>query len=339
MDIATARTEFYPYPAANPEVEASSIRQDLYRRDFTINALSIRLTSPSPGKLLDFFGGMNDLENQQVRVLHANSFIEDPTRIYRAVRFVVRLGFELEPQTETYIRYAIASGVYERLRLTEHPTPALTTRLKAELSIILKAPYWKGALTLLADLDALKCLHPSLVLTPELWWQVRCLSRWLRWLDPESQLDHWLLRLGILLSVLPAGQRVKIAAGLQLPKSMIDCLGNLEATEMKITKELGNNCDHPPSHIFKTLKKHDRTSLFLVAARGNRVLRKQIWSYFTKLSQISPNLTGHDLKAMGYKPGPQFKQILDELLTACLDGQLGDRSAEEAWLKSHYPHR
>ena len=99
VDIATARTEFYPYPAANPQVEASSIRQDLYRRDFTINALALRLTTPNQGELLDFFGGTVDLRSRQVRVLHANSFIEDPTRIYRAVRFAVRLGFAIEPQT------------------------------------------------------------------------------------------------------------------------------------------------------------------------------------------------------------------------------------------------
>ncbi|MBE9240672.1 A-adding tRNA nucleotidyltransferase [Synechocystis salina] len=337
VDIATARTEFYPYPAANPEVEASSIRQDLYRRDFTINALSIRLTNPSPGKLLDFFGGMNDLHNQQVRVLHANSFIEDPTRIYRAVRFVVRLGFDLEPQTETYIRYAIASGVYERWRLTEHPTPALTTRLKAELSIILKAPYWKGALTLLADLDALKCLHPELKLTEQLWWQVRCLSRWLRWLDPERQLEHWLLRLGILLGALPPQERIKIATGLQLPKTMIDGLANLETMETAIAKSLGCQQCPGPSVIYQTLKGYDRANLFLVAARGHKVLRKQIWFYFSQLCQVSPFLTGHDLKALGYKPGPQFKQILTDLLNACLDGQLGDRQQEEAWLNAHYP--
>ncbi|MEB3161076.1 MAG: CBS domain-containing protein, partial [Synechocystis sp.] len=228
VDIATARTEFYPYPAANPQVEASSIRQDLYRRDFTINALAIRLTEPRRGDLLDFFGGMTDLQDQQVRVLHANSFIEDPTRIFRAVRFVVRLGFELEPQTETYIRYAIESGVYERLRLTNNPAPALTTRLKAELSVILRAPYWKGTLTLLSDLGALRCLHPALTLTDRLWWQVRCLSRWLLYLDPDRQLDHWSLRLSMLLAALPQPERVTIAASLQLPKPLIDILRHLD---------------------------------------------------------------------------------------------------------------
>jgi len=336
VDIATARTEFYPYPAANPQVEASSIRQDLYRRDFTINALAIRLTEPKKGDLLDFFGGMTDLQAQQVRVLHANSFIEDPTRIYRAVRFVVRLGFELEPQTETYIRYAIESGVYERLRLTDNPAPALTTRLKAELSVILKAPYWKGALTLLSDLGALKCLHPALVLGDRLWWQVRCVSRWLRWLDPDRQLDHWLLRLGILLADLPVQERAMIAASLKLPKTMIDVLSQLDHTETAIVLALPSAITPRPSQIVRTLQRYDRISLFIIAARGNKALRRQIWQYLTQLSQVTPLLTGHDLKRLGYKPGPQFKDILDSLLYATLDQVLTTKSEAENWLFSHY---
>ncbi|MEK0181103.1 CBS domain-containing protein, partial [Microcoleus anatoxicus] len=180
LDIATARTEFYPYPAANPEVEASSIRQDLYRRDFTINALAVRLSTPRSGELLDFFGGLLDLEGKQIRVLHANSFIEDPTRIYRAVRFAVRLGFTIEPQTEGYIRHALASGIYDRIQGENGRAPALETRLKSELKYILQAPYWQVALQILGDLQALRCIHPTLDLDKPLWHQLRLLERFLQ---------------------------------------------------------------------------------------------------------------------------------------------------------------
>ncbi|WP_228057350.1 CBS domain-containing protein, partial [Tychonema sp. LEGE 07203] len=177
LDIATARTEFYPYPAANPEVEASSIRQDLYRRDFTINALAVRLGVPNSGQLLDFFGGLRDLEARQIRVLHANSFIEDPTRIYRAVRFAVRLGFAIESQTEGYIRHATESGIYYRIQGENGRAPALEIRLKSELRHILQAPYWKAALQMLGDLQALRCIHPTLELDRQLWRQLRLLDR------------------------------------------------------------------------------------------------------------------------------------------------------------------
>ena len=178
LDIATARTEFYPYPAANPEVEPSSIRQDLYRRDFTINAMAIRLTSPQPGLLLDFFGGYLDIQQCQVRVLHANSFIEDPTRIFRAVRFAVRLGFSLDSQTETFIRYAVDSGIYSDLqKQRKQRLPALQTRLKAELTYIFQADYWAKSLGLLDKLGALSCLHPSLTIDADLWRQMHRVDR------------------------------------------------------------------------------------------------------------------------------------------------------------------
>lgn len=336
LDIATARTEFYPYPAANPQVEASSIRQDLYRRDFTVNALAVRLTSPRRGDLLDFFGGVLDLRSRQIRVLHANSFIEDPTRIYRAVRFAVRLGFEIEPQTEVYIRYAIESGVYERLLLTNNPTPALTTRLKAELKIILESSYWQSAIQLLAHLEALKCLHSTLTLTPKLWWQLRYVSRWLKYLDPANQLDHWLMRLAVLIASLSNSEnnytRNKIAENLQLPKPIIDSLKNLDQAEIQINQVLETAPVN--SEIVQCLRSYKTFTLILVAVRSGKVIRALIWNYLTQLSQIHAPLNGDDLKIMGYKPGPKFKQLLEALLAATLNGLIRDREDAESFLQT-----
>jgi tRNA nucleotidyltransferase (CCA-adding enzyme) len=340
LDIATARTEFYPYPAANPEVEASSIRQDLYRRDFTINALAIRLTSSKKGELsrkgdlLDFFGGLIDLRSRQIRVLHANSFIEDPTRIYRAVRFAVRLGFTIEPQTKEYIHYAIASGVYERLRLGERAAPALTTRLRGELKYILQAHYWKPALKLLSDLEALRCLHHNLELTPKLWWQIRCISRWLLYLDPDNNFEHWLLRLEVLIAHLEPSQRAKVATNLQLPKDSINRLKRLAETEAEIKQKLPH-CQSK-SEIYKLLSQYKYASLIFLAVRTNKSIRRLLWQYLTQLSKVQPPLDGNDLKALGYKPGPIYKKILEELLIAKLDGVISDRQEAEIFLKQRW---
>ncbi|ELS05420.1 tRNA nucleotidyltransferase/poly(A) polymerase [Xenococcus sp. PCC 7305] len=340
LDIATARTEFYPYPAANPEVEASSIRQDLYRRDFTINALAIRLTRPAKGEfsrkgdLLDFFGGLLDLRSRQIRVLHANSFIEDPTRIYRAVRFAVRLGFEIEEQTVEYIRYAIDSGVYEKLRLGDQLAPALTTRLRAEFKHILQPDYWKAALQLLADLGALRCLHQDLVLTKKLWWEVRCVSRWLRYLDPENKLQHWLIRLEILIANLPPTSREQVATNLQLPKETIQRVQELEQMELEITAQLPD-C-HLASEIYQLLHSYKDVGLILLAVRTSPDNRKILWNYLTKLAKVQPLLNGNDLKLLGYKPGRQYKTMLDELLTATLDQTITNRDEAEALIRSKY---
>jgi tRNA nucleotidyltransferase (CCA-adding enzyme) len=325
IDIATARTEFYPYPAANPEVEASSIRQDLYRRDFTINALALRLTAPQ-GEILDFFGGLQDLDSKLVRVLHVNSLIEDPTRIYRAVRFAVRLGFELEAQTERYIRYGIASGVYQRPQTEK--TPALEARLKQEIKYILQAPYWKAAVRKLSELGALRCIHAELELTEQLWWRLRMGDRWLKILDPAF--PRWELLLEILLSALEPESRRQAAERLQISEEGQERLQKLDGA---IDLPLGSS----PSVVVDRFNSHTLPALVLIATAQPRPLRRQIWQYLTHWRQVKPPLDGNDLKALGYPPGRQYKQILDALLNATLDGQVVTRSDAEAFLVQHFP--
>ena len=339
IDIATARTEFYPYPAANPQVEASSIRQDLYRRDFTINALAVRLTLPRRGEfsrkgdLLDFFGGLLDLESRQIRVLHANSFIEDPTRIYRAVRFAVRLNFTIEPQTETYIHYAIQSGVYQELRISDRQAPALTTRLRAELKYILQAHYWQPALKLLAKFHALSCLHPDLVWTQELAWQVACVSRWLSMLQPAN-CQPWLMRLEILIAHLPPQDRLEVAENLQLPKDSLQRLQELATLETIVTPQLLEA--QLPSQVYQLLHPYKPLGLILWAARSSKPVRRLVWQYVTQLSAVKPTLTGNDLKNLGFAPGPLYKEILTDLLVATLDGKISDRATAEAYVLTKY---
>lgn len=340
VDIATARTEFYPYPAANPEVEASSIQQDLYRRDFTINALAIRLTQPRSGELLDFFGGLLDLRSHQIRVLHANSFIEDPTRIYRAVRFAVRLDFGLEPQTEGYIHHAIASGIYDQIQREQTVVPALQTRLRAELKYLLQAPYWQRGLRMLGALDALRCIHPTLKLEREGWRQLRLLECWLRrsravtdsnWHQPPD----WLLRLEVLLAQLAPDDRAPVATNLQLPSDSLNRLSQLATAEAAIQAALPT-CEQP-SQVLHHLRPYEPALLGLVALRSDRASRRLIWQYLTHWSLIKPLLNGADLKRLGYKPGKEFKQMLEAIAAATLDGTLQTQSDAEAFLRQHFP--
>jgi tRNA nucleotidyltransferase (CCA-adding enzyme) len=338
LDIATARTEFYPYPAANPEVEASSIQQDLYRRDFTINALAVRLTAPRVGALLDYFGGLLDLEARQVRVLHPNSFIEDPTRIYRAVRFAVKLSFQLESRTEAYIRYALESGVYERTRGENGVAPALQTRLRAELQTILEAPYWQAALQLLGQLDALRCLHPKLQLDRQLGRSLRLVNRAWQWLhqhypddEPrprptEPPISHWLLLLETLLASLPLAERSRVAEDLQLPIEHIRRLQHFDQSVAAIQTGLSQSAR--PSAIVHCLRDIDVPSLLLSLPVLTREHRRQLWIYLTQWLDLRPPLSGEDLRALGYRPGPRFREMLDYLLTLSLDGQMPSDPAQ-----------
>jgi tRNA nucleotidyltransferase (CCA-adding enzyme) len=331
IDIATARTEFYPYPAANPEVEASSIRQDLYRRDFTINAMALRLTAETTPPLLDFFGGVGDLQTQQIRVLHPNSFIEDPTRIFRGVRFAIRLGFQLESQTVAYIRHAIDSGVYDRIARSHPKTPALQTRLKTELKYLLESPNWRSALELLADLGALQCIHATLKLEPELLRQLQLLARCWRRFDRQPQLIHWQLRLETIIAALAPQFRQPVAQNLQLPEDSRERLANLERSQTQIVSVLPT-CDRI-SQVVQLLRPFDLATLILIVLWcGDRQIRRQIWRYLTVWQHIQPLLTGNDLRRLGYTPGPQYRQILDDLLAATLDGEIIDRASAEIFL-------
>ena len=337
IDIATARTEFYAYPAANPEVDASSIRQDLYRRDFTINAMAIRLTSPQVGQLLDFFGGWLDLQTRDIRVLHANSFIEDPTRIFRAVRFAARLGFQLDAQTEAYIRYAIASGIYTDLQrdgLPNRRLPALQTRLRAELKYLLSAPEWSPALDQLQALTAFSCIHPDLALTPGLRQQLGRLNRWyirLQWAEPP----WWQLALEALLASLGTAAPA-VAASLALPEDSQQRLTQLPTAEAQLLAQLPG-CQRP-SDRDRQLQALTPPLLWLAALRHPRRLGPIIWHYLLHLRRVQSVLDGHDLRRLGYTPGPQFKHMLADLRAATLDGQITDANTAESYIKQRYPH-
>ena len=337
IDIATARTESYPYPAANPEVSASSIDRDLYRRDFTINALAWRLTpSPDP-PLLDLFGGLIDLQAKQLRVLHPDSFVDDPTRIFRGARFAVRLGFKFETTTAKYIRAAISSGIYVQTAHAHSRVPALQIRLKTELKYLLQVSYWQPTIELLADLDALQCIHPTLKLDRELLQQLRLIARCLTRFDPKQSIEHWQLRLAAMIAYLDPSYRSAVAKNLQLSPDKIERLANLDRVQTDIISSLSKL--NSVSQTVKLLQQYDLETLILVAVRCRKILsiRRQIWKYLIVWSKIQPILNGTDLQKLGYKPGPQYRQMLDDLLMATLDGFVIDRSTAKEFIRNKFP--
>ena len=129
VDVVTARTEFYDAPAALPAVEHASIREDLYRRDFTVNAMAASLKAEDFGRLVDPFGGRGDLAAETVRVLHNLSFIEDPTRIFRAIRYENRYGFRMDEHTARLARSCVEMGLVGDLS---------SARLRDELTALLE---------------------------------------------------------------------------------------------------------------------------------------------------------------------------------------------------------
>ena len=359
LDIATARTEFYPYPAANPEVEASGLQQDLYRRDFTINAIAICLTAPpagSPnsasnssqerGRIVDFFNGWSDLQKRQVRVLHNNSFIEDPTRIFRAVRFAARLGFDIDSETARLIRFAVSSGVYEKARASAEKTPALQSRLTAELKNLLSESTWEGALAKAAHLGALSCIHRDIKLTPALWRQLRRMNRWLEKLQTQSFVDKfgiklladeppkWLMLLELIVAQLDVPLRAQVGTALNLGESSLRRLQTLHLWEAEINQQLSTI--RRPSQLASLLRSYERAVLLLIGDRHPYTLGPHIWQYIVQLSNQPSLITGRNLKQMGYRPGPQFREILTDINNLALDGKLTSAQEAEAYVAAHY---
>ena len=363
IDIATARTEFYPYPAALPEVAASSIQQDLYRRDFSINALALRLNGLQAGEILDFFGGLEDLECQTIRVLHPNSFIEDPTRLFRAIRFAVRLGFSLDDRTRDYAREASAIGGD---RVLSSAVREQGPRLKQELSYIFRADRWWLAFEQLQELNALRYVHPQLHWHPSLRQAVRRAGAWAHHFAPRyRELHHhstiWQLRFECLLgycttttettttetttpkTATPEATNTRTttsetiaatAAAMDWPHDGIRRLRNLSSWQKRLFPLLSEA--RAPSQVAGLLDSLSPPDLVLLAAIAPPPIRQSIWQYLDRWRSVKAPISGHDLKALGYTPGPQFKAILQTLRNATLDGEVSTTTEALAWLKRNF---
>jgi tRNA nucleotidyltransferase (CCA-adding enzyme) len=331
LDIATARTEFYPYPAANPEVAASSMQQDLYRRDFTINALALHLNGSQSGEILDFFGGLEDLENRLIRVLHPHSFTEDPTRIIRAVRFSQRLGFQIESRTKEYAELA------SRLVKSDRDKSIWTyqnARLKQEFRYLLTANYWLPAIYQLQQLGALAYLHPDLTITPKLIAQLQKVGAWLfhfgRIYPEIDRAQIWQIRLEMLLMAYP--EAIAIATRLQFHQSGLNRLANFPNLRDRLHLEL--KPDLKPSQVFRLLERVNVNEIIMFSAIAVPEIRRLLYQYLSQWNLIKIPLGGHDLKRMGYKPSKQYQIVLSTLRDRVLDGEIIGKSAAESFVSS-----
>lgn len=325
IDLSTARTEVYEYPAALPTVEPSSLEQDLFRRDFTINALAICLNPDRFGELVDFFHGLSDLDAGLVRVLHQFSFIEDPTRIIRAARFAARFGFDLEPRTRHQAQRAIESGIFDDLG---------GVRLRQELKSILEAPSRLRALDLLGEVGGnLRYLDTELRYDGLVRRHLRLTERLLQRFHLA---DSWLVYLGILVSQLPPERLDCVLQRLQLAQD--------EMAQIKqgilLSGGFGGDSNLRRSEIYERLhgvKDHSLAIAAVLAAPGSGV-RRAINIFLQELKDLKVSMSGEDLLRMGVKEGPQVGQILARLHEAKLDGTLKSSADEKDYVRQLLTH-
>jgi tRNA nucleotidyltransferase (CCA-adding enzyme) len=323
MDLATARTEFYPQPGSQPLVSASDLGQDLGRRDFSVNALAIRLTRADEGTLVDWHQGYEDLQKGQLRILHPHSFVEDPTRIFRACRFVVRLGFALEPWTAAMMHTTLASGIHDQRG---------GYRLRRECEYLLQTPTWRRAFQVLEEWGAWRCVDPRLHWQGEVMQRVVRVGQWATHFARRYRLSPQVraqLRLEALLLDCPP----EVATKMQLPENRLQ---RMAASQVLANSIQGWSPLPPPSQVDQRLASHSVETVLLAVAGCSRPLRALLYRYLHTWRLTKTLLTGDDLKVLGIPPGTQFGLILQGVRAAQLDQQIKNREEALAWVRHHW---
>lgn len=336
IDIATARLEYYEYPAAMPTVELSSIKLDLSRRDFTINAMAVQLNPEHFGTLIDFFNCQNDLKKKEIKVLHNLSFVEDPSRIFRAIRFEKRMGFHISPHTRRLINNAVQMKLFGK---TDDP------RFLSELKSILSEENPLPALQRLAEFNLLQFFWPDLkphykvdrryghILT-----QAQLAISWYRLLYLSEPCRNWMVYLLTIMSRSPEDillafcerfdETLKNREFLLVQKKVCD----------KVIHVIRKDGDLKNSEIVSLFEDIQIEGLLYMMAISRKThVKKAISAYVTNLRDIEPIISGKELVKMGYKPGPQFREILGYLKDARLDGKINHLEDELTLLKEKFP--
>jgi len=316
LDLATARSESYSRPGALPTVRPGAIQEDLFRRDFTINAMAVNLDPAHYGELLDPYGGKRDLEADLIRILHQKSFIDDATRMFRALRYEQRLGFRLEQSTEAKLRQDVAlldTISADRIRhelelISKEERPELVLRRAEELGLLSALHQGLSGDDWLAEkfAQARQFCHPAMP-------PVSLYLALLVYRLTETDAKRFMRRINP-----PANTAQVVRDTIRLKEQQ----GSLEAKELA------------PSAVFHLLKSYniEAVQANALAASSERA-KRWLESYLNKLRHIKPSLDGEALLALGVKAGPGMGQILQILQDARLDGKVENKQQEKALVK------
>ena len=312
FDLATARGESYPAPGENPVVVYGSLEDDLARRDFSINAMALEFTSPGLGlRLLDPHRGREDLARRQLRLLHARSLEDDPTRIVRAARYVARLDFSLAPESLQQLQSTLARWPWGDVACSgvdvARVLPALGTRLRMELELLLEREPWDRGLACLQDWGALVLVDRALQDDPH--WRRRL---------------RWARRCGLpLLLALLAGseaaetvaRRLQLSHGHQRRLAQLSRLrrawSRFEASTVEAASE------EPPSTPLEWvafLERPDWSADAVALALVSGLLpRRPLLRWWCRWRHLSSPVPADDLIAAGLPPGPALGERLRQL--------------------------
>jgi len=329
IDIATARTEFYGYPAALPVVESSSLRHDLLRRDFTINTLALSLNKRTFGTLIDFFQGEKDIKEKKIHVLHDLSFVEDPTRIFRALRFEQRFDFKIDAHTENLIKAAVDLEMFDRLH---------KFRIGDELMQLLNEPYPLKVIRRMSLLHELKFIHPRIKFDEKMVGLLESVQEVLGWYKlsfPGKAVQRWIVYLLVIFDRLNSKSLQETFNNFAFGKRAKNCILKCKHKQKKIVTLLSAKEKIVPSRICRILRGLPlETVLFFMAKSGASEKKEIFIKFLTKYVNIKLKISGEDLKLFAPKSGPRFKKALEETLEAKVDGKVSGKSDELKFARS-----
>jgi tRNA nucleotidyltransferase (CCA-adding enzyme) len=332
VDIATARIEYYESPAAPPIVETSSLKHDLMRRDFTINTLALKLNPRHFGTLVDYFGAQKDIKERFIRVLHNLSFVEDPTRVFRAIRFEQRFGFKIGKLTLALMKNAVSINTFKDMS---------ERRIFLEIKLLLRETDPIRAIERISEFGLFKIISSRIKLDSDLLdllTEIKGVISWYDRLFLEEQYEPWKIYWLGLTSQMAASSLTKWSTKAKLSEKEGLTLARQRREVQKVLDSLFRLAEGNNYGVYALLSDYDtEIILYMMAKAKNRVIKRQISQYFTKLRSVSIQLKGRDLKAMGIKPGPIFKEILDRLLEEKMNGKIQTRDEEIAFVRENYP--
>lgn len=323
VDFATSRTEYYTNPASAPEVEYASVRNDLYRRDFSINAMAMKLTGKGFGELLDFFGGQKDITDKKIRVLHSLSFVDDPSRCLRGIRFAVRYGFSIGPQTEKLLKHAVSLNLLERVT---------GQRMFLELKYILSEDAYTEALAMMKKYDILKFFHDKLAVDDFKSDRFAVLEKINGWYSFQfsEKADVFVSRFCILFADMNRHDMKKLATRLNVEGRLYDELaGAFYAFKQAVWRIKRMKVKSPSAitEVFEKMRPEPVMATVVALGAGYEELLKE---YFTRYRFIAPEIDGNDLKMLGLPPSGIYGDILREVKRAKLDGEIETKEEETA---------
>ena len=329
IDFATARTEYYVTPAAAPEVVESSVKSDLFRRDFTINAMAVRLDGAQFGLLLDFFMGQKDILDKKIRVLHSLSFVDDPSRAYRAIRFAVRFGFEIGSHTDRLIKHAESLDLFSRI---------IGQRQFLELKYILAEDGYLFALQLMNKYNMLRFYSTKIKYDDELINKFKRSEHLLNWykIQFEEDIEVWRMRFNILFFPEKGENFISLIDKFELSSKEASILKDDHKYMEYAVSLFKRYKDHKPSFIYGVCSNLSVESALALAAVMGESKQDIIKDYLTEYKNVKIDLSGQDLIEAGIPNGPEIKKALDVLLKAKLDGIVNTKEDELLFIKNEF---